>query len=76
MLKIMLVRGVGIRDMGIILEISITTVLKVLKSTRYKIKPKQTHYACLETDEFWTYAGEKKNKEWLLFTHIIGGVGK
>jgi transposase-like protein len=52
MIKIMLVRGVGIRDMGIILEISITRVLKVLKSAGYKIKPKQTHYDCLETDEF------------------------
>ncbi|MDR2740755.1 MAG: IS1 family transposase, partial [Treponema sp.] len=30
MIKIMLVRGVGIRDIGIILQISITTVLKVL----------------------------------------------
>jgi transposase-like protein len=36
MIKIMLVRGVGIRDIGIILQISITTVLKVLnrQSTR------------------------------------------
>jgi hypothetical protein len=44
MIKIMSVRGVDIWDVGKILEISITTVLKVLKSTKYKIKPKQTHY--------------------------------
>jgi transposase-like protein len=48
MIKIMVVTGVGIQDIGIILGISITTVLKVLKSTRYTKKPKQTHYDCLE----------------------------
>jgi IS1 family transposase/transposase-like protein len=69
MIKIMLVRGVGIRDIGIILGISITTVLKVLKSTKYKIKPKQTHYDCLEIDEFWTYVGKKKNKVWLIYAY-------
>jgi IS1 family transposase len=69
MVKIMLVRGVGIRDIGIILQISITTVLKVLKSTKYKIKPKQTHYDCLEPDEFWTYEGKKKNKVWLIYAY-------
>jgi transposase-like protein len=65
MIKIMPVRGVGIRDIGIILQISITTVLKVLKSTKYKIKPKQSCYDCLEIDEFWTHVGKKKNKVWL-----------
>jgi IS1 family transposase len=69
MVKIMLVRGVGIRDIGIILQISITTVLKVLKSTKYKIKPKRTHYDCLEIDEFWTYVGKKKNKIWLIYAY-------
>jgi hypothetical protein len=72
MIKIMLVRGAGIRDIGIILQISITTVLKVLKSTKYKIKPKRTHYGCLETDEFWTYVGKKKNKVWLIYAYHRG----
>jgi hypothetical protein len=66
MVKIMLVRGVGIRDIGIILQISITTVLKVLKSTEYRIKPKQSRYDHLETDEFRTYVGKKENKVWLI----------
>jgi uncharacterized protein YrrD len=65
----MLVRGVGIRDIGTILEISITTVLKALKSTKYRIKPKQTRYDCLGTDEFRTYAGEKKNKVRLIYAY-------
>jgi IS1 family transposase len=68
----MLVRGVGMRDIGIILQISISTVLKVLKSTKHQIKPKQTHYDCLEIDEFWTYVGKKKNKVWLIYAYHRG----
>jgi IS1 family transposase len=69
MVKIMLVRGIGIRDIGAVLQISITKVLKVLKSTEYQIKPKQTHYDRLEIDEFRTYVGEKKNKVWLIYAY-------
>jgi transposase-like protein len=69
MIKIMLVRGVGIRDIGIILKISAGTVLKVLKSTKYRIKPKQNHYDCLEIDGFWTYVGKKENKIWLIYAY-------
>jgi IS1 family transposase len=72
MVKIMLVRGIGIRDISAVLQISITKVLKVLKSTKYQIKPKQTHYNHLETDEFWTYAGKKKNKVWLIYAYHRG----
>jgi IS1 family transposase len=72
MIKIMPVGGIGIRDIGILLQISSTTVLKVLKSTKYQIKPKQTHYDCLETDEFWTYVGNKKNKVWLIYAYHRG----
>ncbi|MDR1316083.1 MAG: IS1 family transposase, partial [Spirochaetales bacterium] len=43
LVKIMLVRGIGIRDISTILQISITKVLKVLRSGEYQIKPKQTH---------------------------------
>jgi hypothetical protein len=60
--KIMLVRGVGIGDIGIILGISIAPVLKVLTSTTYTIKPKQTRYDCLEPDEFWRYGGGKEEQ--------------
>jgi hypothetical protein len=69
MVNIMLVRGIGIRDISTILRISITKVLKVHTSGKYTIKPKQTHYDCLETDEFWTYVGKKKNKVWLIYAY-------
>jgi hypothetical protein len=71
MVKIMFTRGIGIRDIGAVPQISITKVLKVLKSTD-RIKPKQSHYDCLETDEFWTYVGKKKNKVWLIYTYHRG----
>jgi IS1 family transposase len=69
MVKIMLARGIGIRDISAVPQISITKVLKVLKSTKYQIKPKQPHYDHLETDEFWMYAGKKKNKVWLIYAY-------
>jgi IS1 family transposase len=63
----MLVRGIGIRS--VVLCISITKVLKVLKESKYTIQPKQKHYDCLEIDEFWTYVGKKKNKIWLIYAY-------
>jgi serine kinase of HPr protein (carbohydrate metabolism regulator) len=65
----MLVRGIGIRDIRAVLKVSITTVLKALKSTKYKINPKQNHYDRLEIDEFWTYVGKKQNKVWLIYAY-------
>jgi hypothetical protein len=65
----MLVQGIGIRDISAVLKVSIATVLKVLKSTKYKIKPKQNHYNRLEIDEFWTYEGKKQNKVWLIYAY-------
>ena len=69
LIKIMLVRGVGIRDISTVLKVSITKVLRVLKSGKYQIKPKQNHYDCLEIDEFWTYVGKKKDKVWLIYAY-------
>jgi IS1 family transposase/transposase-like protein len=65
----MLVRGVGIRDIAEIEDISINKVLSVLVKSSHKIKPKQNHYDKLEVDEFWTYVGNKKNKLWLIYAY-------
>jgi len=65
----MLVRGIGIRDVSEIEEVSINKVLSVLVRSNHKIKPKQQHYDCLEVDEFWTYVGNKKNKVWLIYAY-------
>ena len=57
----MLSRGVGIRDVAEIENISIKKILPTLVNSSHIIKPKQSHYDSLEVDEFWTYAGNKKN---------------
>jgi IS1 family transposase/transposase-like protein len=72
MIKIMLVRGMGIRDISIILKISVRKVLQTLKSTNYQITPARKHYDCLEIDEFWTYVGRKTNKIWLIYAYHRG----
>ena len=36
---------------------------------QFILKPKQTHYDCLEVDEFWTYVGNKKNRKWLIYAY-------
>jgi IS1 family transposase len=69
MIKIMPVRGVGIRDISAILKISVKKVLKTLTPAKYRIKPAWKDYDCLETDGFWTYAGRKTNKAWLIYAY-------
>jgi serine kinase of HPr protein (carbohydrate metabolism regulator) len=69
LIKIMLVRGIGIRDISTVLKVSVTKVLKVLKSGTYVINPKKNRYDCLEIDEFWTYVGKKKNKVRLIYAY-------
>jgi len=65
----MLVRGIGIRDISEIEKISIKKVLSVLVSSNHTIKPRQSHYDSLEVDEFWTYVGKKANKVWLIYAY-------
>jgi IS1 family transposase/transposase-like protein len=66
---LMLVRGVGIRDIDEIEKISIKKVLSTLVNSNHVLKPKQSHYDSLEVDEFWTYVGNKKNKQWLIYAY-------
>ena len=66
----MLVRGIGIRDVSEIEQISIREVLSVLVKSVYILQPKQSHYEYLEVDEFWTYVKEKKNKVWLIYAYL------
>jgi len=66
---LMLVRGIGIRDIVEIENISIRKVLSTLVNSNYTLKPKQNHYDRLEVDEFWTYVGNKKNKQWLIYAY-------
>jgi IS5 family transposase len=65
----MLVRGVDIRDISVIEQISVNKVLSVLVNSSRIITPKRAHYDKLEVDEFWTYVGNKKNKAWLIYAY-------
>ncbi|GHT19916.1 hypothetical protein FACS189429_7950 [Bacteroidia bacterium] len=65
----MLVRGIGIRDISVIEQVSVRKVLSVLVNSNRIISPKQQHYDCLEVDEFWTYVGNKTNKVWLIYAY-------
>jgi hypothetical protein len=71
MVKIMLVRGMGIRDISTAPRTSVTKVLKVLKTGGYPTKPKQSRCGCLETGEFRAYVGvgiwKKKEKVRLIY---------
>jgi len=65
----MLVRGIGIRDIAIIEKVSIRKVLSTLVNSSHILTPKQSHYDSLEIDEFWTYVGNKNNKQWLVYAY-------
>ena len=67
--ELMIVRGVGIRDISIIEGISVKKVLSVLTESNKIFEPKKLHYDKLEVDEFWTYVGEKEKKVWLIYAY-------
>ena len=68
-IELMLVRGVGIRDIAVIEDISINKVLSVLCKSNKILTPKLSHYDSLEVDEFWTYIGNKGRKLWLIYAY-------
>ncbi|MDR1987113.1 MAG: hypothetical protein LBP88_09125 [Treponema sp.] len=78
LITIMLLRGRCIRDIRVILNINITKVLKTLKSTKYRIQPKQQHDDCLEIDECWTQVGKKDHEVGLIYAYHreSGGMGE
>jgi transposase-like protein len=65
----MLVRGIGIRDISEIQEVSIRKVLSVLVNSHYAITPRKSYYKRLEVDDFWTYVGNKGKKYWLIYAY-------
>ena len=68
-LKRMFVRGMGIRDIAEVEQISTGKVLHVLDNLKVAPQPKKLHYDTLEVDEFWSYVGEKTNKVWLIYAY-------
>jgi hypothetical protein len=66
---LMMVRGIGVRDISVIEGISIGKMLSVPVKSHYRIAAKCHHYTSLEVDGFWTYVEKKKNKVWLIYAY-------
>jgi IS1 family transposase len=69
LIKRMLVRGCGIRDISFILGVTVRKVLDTLRKEDYRLHPRRPYYGSLEIDEFWTYVGKKTNKVWLIYAY-------
>jgi transposase-like protein len=55
--------------------ISVSKVLKVISASKYSLETGKERYDRLETDEFYTYIGNKKNKLRLLYAcHRESGI--
>ena len=59
----------GIRDIAEVERISIGKVLRTLSESTYQIQPKQSYYESIEVDGFWTFVGNKNNKQWLIYAY-------
>ena len=68
-IRLMLVRGCGIRDIAEIATVSIGKILNTIQGSAYQLTPKRQYYRKLEVDEFWTYVGKKKRKVWLIYAY-------
>ena len=72
LIKRMLLRNSGIRDIEAVLEVSRSCVLKNLErnSEQIDVSPEKNHYSSLQIDELWSYVKQrKKNKKWLLYAY-------
>ena len=69
MLKRMLLRGSGVRDCAVLLDISIGCVLSsILRMGKASgLQPKHNSYHQVQIDEQWPYVGNKQKKVWLLY---------
>ena len=65
----LMVRGSGVRDIAEVERVSIGKVLKTLSKSKYQLQAKQKYYETLEVDEFWTFVGNKGNKQWLIYAY-------
>ncbi len=65
----LMARGSGVRDIAEVERVSIGKVLRTLSQSKYQIQAQQSHYETLEVDEFWTFVGNKQNKQWLIYAY-------
>ena len=84
----LLLRGNSLSDCRAILGVSISFVLSwlLINTKDLVITPKRKNYNKVQVDELWTYVGNKKNKEWVIYAYapetdeilafVIGGRDK
>lgn len=68
----MLLNNIGIRDISLVLGVSLKTVLKqlILFGKKCSIVPTLNHYKSVQIDELWSYVGNKKTgKRWILYAY-------
>jgi len=69
LVRILMVRGAGIRDIAAGLRISTGKVLSTPEESGYRLQPGQKYYDCQVTGEFRAYAGKKSNRIWLIYVY-------
>jgi IS1 family transposase len=72
LMRIMLLRNCGVRDIETIIGVSRYSVLSCLKRSAkwVKYQPQHSYYPSLQIDELWTYVGKRKEgKVWLLYAY-------
>ena len=78
LIRVMALRGSGIRDLGVGFTVSAGTVLRVLRRWFAQLlEPECTgHYPMVILDEFWSYVGKRKaGKRWVWYA-ICADTGK
>ncbi|MEB3768268.1 IS1 family transposase [Acinetobacter sp. MD2] len=65
----LMARGSGVRDIAEVERVTIGKVLRTLSQSKYQIQAQQNYYETLEVDEFWTFVGNKQNKQWLIYAY-------
>ena len=65
----MSVRGNGIRDICAVTGYRKDKVQAALRRSSHRITPKRKYYPVLAVDEFYTFAGNKRNRLWLIYAY-------
>ncbi|SFF52803.1 Transposase [Thermoflexibacter ruber] len=71
LMKPMLLRGSGVRDICNVLLVSINAVLRLILKwgKQVQIKPQKKYYQRVQIDEAWSFIGKKEKKVWILYAY-------
>ncbi|MEM4648076.1 MAG: IS1 family transposase [Candidatus Pacearchaeota archaeon] len=71
LMKRMLLRGSGVRDICKVLLVSINAVLRLILrwGKAVEIKPSKKYYRKVQMDELWSFVGKKEKKVWILYAY-------